>query len=145
MTFLRCLRIYYSHTSLLFINSVVNGQFLSIFKIKFDPMQDTRFNNLIRNTGDRLNTWLLNPWRRWSVITISLLLGFYFGSAMSTVAGQKAVLDIGIAGVLVALSELISLVVYRRLTRRSFTLDSINAFKIGGIYSLFVEAFKLGS
>jgi len=108
-------------------------------------MQDTRFNNLIRNTGDRLNTWLLNPWRRWSVMTISLLLGFYFGSAMSTVAGQKAVLDIGIAAILVALAELISLVVYRRLTRRSFTLDSINAFKIGGIYSLFVEAFKLGS
>jgi LPS O-antigen subunit length determinant protein (WzzB/FepE family) len=109
-------------------------------------MQDTRFNNLISGTSDRLSAWLQNPWRRWSVILISLLLGFYLGTAVSTVAGQRATLDIVIAAVLVAMVEGVSFLTYRQgLGGRSFPLSVTNALKIGLTYSLFVDAFKLGS
>ncbi len=109
-------------------------------------MQDTRFNTLISRTGDRLNEWLQNPWRRWSVIIISLLFGFYLGTAISTIAGQRAILDVAVAAVVVGFTELVSILAYRRLTgKRAFIVDSLNAVKIGLIYNMTVEAFKLGS
>ncbi|MBW4691868.1 MAG: DUF565 domain-containing protein [Lyngbya sp. HA4199-MV5] len=110
-------------------------------------MQNTRLNRLVDVTGDRLTSWLQNPWRRISMLIISLLFGNYLGPAISLVAGQQGQLDIVIAALLVALTELISAVVYRRHsdTARSLLLDCLNAIKVGLIYSLFVDAFKLGS
>lgn len=110
-------------------------------------MQNTRLTNLIDGTADRLGDWLRNPWRRVSVLIISLLGGNFFGSAVSTVSGQRAELDIVIAAILVIITELVSLIAYRRTPDRkqSLLLQSINTFKVGMVYSLFVEAFKLGS
>lgn len=110
-------------------------------------MQNTRLNRLVDVTVDRLSGWLRNPWRRISVIMISLLFGNYLGPAISLVAGQRGQLDVVIAGFLVALTELVSAVAYRRNPNkaRSLLLDCLNAIKIGVIYSLFVDAFKLGS
>ena len=110
-------------------------------------MQNTRLNSLVDVTIDRLSGWLRNPWRRLSVLIISLLFGNYLGPAISLVAGQRGQLDIVIAAILVALMELISVVVYRRKpqTGRSLLLDCLNAIKVGLTYSLFVDAFKLGS
>ncbi len=110
-------------------------------------MQNTRLTNLIDGTADRLGLWLRNPWRRLSVLIISLLLGNFLGSAVSTVSGQRAELDIVIAAVLVAITELVSFIAYRSRpeTGRSLLVQTLNVFKVGFIYSLFVEAFKLGS
>jgi len=110
-------------------------------------MQNTRLNNLFDRTFDRLGDWLRNPWRRLSVLVISLLLGNFLGPAISTVSGQKADLDIVVAALLVAVTELISRIAYRSKpeTARSLLIQVPNALKIGIVYSLFVEAFKLGS
>lgn len=109
-------------------------------------MQNTRLNRLVDVTGDRLTSWLRNPWRRLSVIIISLLFGNYLGPTISLIAGQRGSLDVVIAALLVALTELTSAVVYRQSgTARSLLLDCLNAIKIGLVYSLFVDAFKLGS
>lgn len=110
-------------------------------------MQNTRLNSLVDRSSDRLSGWLQNPWRRFSVLIISLLFGNYVGPALSLVAGQQGQVDIVIAALVVALIELISLVVYRRRVEeaRSLLLDCLNAFKVGFTYSLIVDAFKLGS
>lgn len=110
-------------------------------------MQNTRLNRLVDVTVDRLSGWLRNPWRRLSVLIISLLLGNYLGTAVSLVSGQRGDWDIVVAAILVALAELISFVVYRQKpeTARSLLLDCLNALKVGATYSLFVDAFKLGS
>ena len=110
-------------------------------------MQNTRLNSLVNVTADRLGGWLRNPWRRSSVLIISLLFGNYLGPAIALVAGQRGQLDIAMAAILVALVELISVVVYRRKPQagRSLLLDCLNAIKVGLTYSLFVDAFKLGS
>jgi hypothetical protein len=110
-------------------------------------MQNTRLNSLVDRTTDRLGGWLQNPWRRLSVLIISLLLGNYVGPALSLVAGQQGQVDIVIAALVVAFIELISLFAYRRKPEvaRSLLLDSLNAFKVGFTYSLIVDAFKLGS
>ncbi|MBC7971573.1 MAG: DUF565 domain-containing protein [Verrucomicrobia bacterium] len=109
-------------------------------------MQNTRLNRVVDVTVDRLSSWLRNPWRRLSVLMISLLFGNYLGPTISLVAGQRGQLDVAIAALLAALTELVSAVVYRRAEgTRSLFLECLNAIKIGLIYGLFVDAFKLGS
>lgn len=110
-------------------------------------MQNTRLNTLFDNTANGLGGWLKNPWRRMSVLIISLLLGNFLGTVAATVSGQKAELDILVAAILVALTELVNRLTYgsNAETRRSLLIQLLNALKIGLVYSLFVEAFKLGS
>ncbi|MBW4663652.1 MAG: DUF565 domain-containing protein [Chroococcus sp. CMT-3BRIN-NPC107] len=109
-------------------------------------MQNTRLNNLFDAIGRQFGRWLFNPWRRLSMLAISLLFGFFLGSAVSTTTGQAADLDIVAAGILVILSEIVDRIYYRRrVGARSFWVEFLNALKIGLTYSLFIEAFKLGS
>lgn len=69
------------------------------------------------------------------------------GTVAATSAGQRAVLDVVVAAFLVFLTEISSRIVYRRppKERRKLWVESLNLFKVGFIYSLFIEAFKLGS
>lgn len=110
-------------------------------------MQNTRLNNLFDAIARRLGQWFLNPWRRFSLLIISFLFGTFLGTAISTTAGQKAELDIAIAAFLVFLTEITSRIFYSRsfLARRSLWVESLNILKVGFTYSLFIEAFKLGS
>lgn len=123
---------------------------------------------------------MFNPWRRLSIILISLLFGNFFATAVSATAGQASKLDVTVAAVLVLMVEFISWLYYRFTPRqqrerireltsqstdlssaqsaiavagidsgpmraRSTLAESLNAFKLGLVYGLFVEAFKLGS
>lgn len=116
-------------------------------------MQRTRISTLLDRAGDQLSRWLLNPWRRISIVVISLLFGYFFGISIAAVAGQAAEQDISISAVLVVVAELISRFVYGRRWRQPeqpdqrlpLLVESLNALKIGAMYSLCVEAFKLGS
>jgi len=116
-------------------------------------MQRTRLNTLIDLAGDRLEEVFRNPWRRFALDVISLLAGFFMGSAISTTAGQSAQWDLFAAAMLLVVTELISRFVYGSQRnrqpgapfRQSLLLDVLNLFKIGLTYSLFLEAFKLGS
>ncbi|MBD0336255.1 MAG: DUF565 domain-containing protein [Cyanobacteria bacterium Co-bin13] len=119
-------------------------------------MQRTRLSTLFDTANNQLNRWLFNPWRRISIIVISLLGGNFFGVAIAAIAGQAAQQDVTIAIVLVILSELLNRLIYGRNWRRRgqppeepltvpLFYESLNAFKIGTIYALILEAFKLGS
>ncbi|MCG8368573.1 MAG: DUF565 domain-containing protein [Pseudanabaenales cyanobacterium] len=120
-------------------------------------MQRTRLNTLISSTSNRFTRWIFNPWRRLSLIIISLLFGYFFAIVLSSVAGQTADLDVVISAILLLFVELVSWLVYGRQwqrpgdspvadnSQRSLLLEAANAFKIGLTYALFVEAFKLGS
>ena len=110
-------------------------------------MQNTRLNNLVNAIAGQLRAWFFNPWRRLSLLAISLLFGFFLGSAVSTIAGQSANWDIITAGIIAALTEVVDRIYYSRIwqARRSLWVEALNTLKIGLIYSLFLEAFKLGS
>ena len=114
-------------------------------------MQQTRLNSLISTAVTQIELLFNNPWRRISLSIISILMGFFMGSAIITSAGQDAAWDVTGAGILVIFSELSSKLVYARNNQRSATMrrslfmDMLNLFKIGVMYSLFLEAFKLGS
>jgi hypothetical protein len=114
-------------------------------------MQRTRLNTLVISAGEQLELLFINPWRRIALSLISILLGFFMGSAIATTAGQDASWDIIGAAIILVGVELISRLTYRyRLqsaTKVPFPLwlNTLNLFKIGVTYCLFLEAFKLGS
>ena len=111
-------------------------------------MQNTRLNRLFDIFLARLGQWLQNPWRRISVLVISLLFGTFLGIAISTIAGQEASWDISVAFVLLLLTELISVLAYRQRSpkaKKSIWIEFLNALKMGLSYSLFLLAFLLGS
>lgn len=109
-------------------------------------MQNTRLNSLVAAVTGQLRALFLNPWRRLSLLVISLLFGFFLGTAVATTSGQSADWDVVGAGILVALTEVVARIYYRRNpSGRSLWLEALKALKIGLTYSLFLEAFKLGS
>jgi len=114
-------------------------------------MQNTRLNRLVDGSLIQLDRWLQNPWRRSSLLIISLLLGNFLATALSTSAGQSADWDVLVAAILTSIAEFVSWFVYRGSRpidpqrQRSIVIQILNALKIGLIYGLFVESFKLGS
>jgi Protein of unknown function (DUF565) len=113
-------------------------------------MQNTRLNSLTSQLLGRFVGFLRNPWRRLSLVIIGFLSGNFLATIIATVAGQRSTLDVQIALVLVLLVEATSWLVYRsdRLNtapERPLILEVLNNAKIGLLYGLFVEAFKLGS
>lgn len=110
-------------------------------------MQRTRLSTIVEQAGRRFSQWVFNPWRRISLAVISLLFGNFFATAISATAGQAAEVDIIVAAILVAVVELISWVHHRSRTndQRTVLPEMLNSFKLGMVYGLFVEAFKLGS
>lgn len=107
-------------------------------------MQNTRLTQLLTASTSRLGQWFRQPWRRLSAQIISLLAGFFLGSVLSTTAGQAAQWDISVAGITILTTELISRWVYANKAT-SLDREILNCLKIGTTYSLFLEAFKLGS
>ncbi|MEM8780807.1 MAG: DUF565 domain-containing protein [Cyanobacteria bacterium P01_G01_bin.49] len=110
-------------------------------------MQRTRLNTLLEVSQTQLTEVFTNPWRRISLSLISVLLGFFVGQAVSMTAGQKAYWDITIGLILLLFTETISRITYRKPTKspRSLWLDTVNLFKVGVTYGLYLEALKLGS
>jgi hypothetical protein len=117
-------------------------------------MQNTRLSRLVDVNIRRLTQWSQHPWRRTSLIIISLLAGFFLASVISTSTGAKSELDIVAAAVTVFVVELISRYVYGHkrkvkpdgtLEPNLLTTEMLNCLKLGVTYGLFLEAFKLGS
>ena len=109
--------------------------------------QNTRLNELVNVLSREAARVLRNPWRRLSLLTISFLFGFFLGTALSTIAGQRAEQDIVVAAILVIGLEVLNRLIYGSgfWSQDHLWRDAINGLKIGLVYSLFVEAFKLGS
>ncbi|MBF2085969.1 DUF565 domain-containing protein [Thermoleptolyngbya sp. C42_A2020_037] len=116
-------------------------------------MQDTRLTRLLNGTLGQFDQWLLNPWRRISLVVMSLLLGNFLAGAVATTAGATSEWDILVSALMVVMTETISRFVYwqRRSQlvngrpRPSIVSEMLNAMKMGLTYGLFLEAFKLGS
>lgn len=108
-------------------------------------MQQTRLNTLLNTAGSRLTEFFGNPWRRISLILISLLFGMFMGQAIPTTTGQNALWDVEIAALILFAVETASRFAYQRQAQKSFWINVLNVFKMGLTYGLFLEAFKLGS
>lgn len=110
-------------------------------------MQNTRLNRLFSVINAQTERWLMNPWRRISLLIISLLFGIFLALGISSVTGQRGRLDVTVALVVSILVEGINRLAYSSSPRlrQSFWVENLNAIKIGLSYGLFLLASMLGS
>mgnify|MGYP003953908951 CR=1 FL=1 len=94
---------------------------------------------------ERLEDWAVNPWRRYSLLLIILLIGFFLGSSIGTINGVLALMDPVGAFLTVLIMEI--MVRMRRnwpyKKRNLISLNIIDSSRIGFLYGLLLEGFKL--
>ena len=103
--------------------------------------QTTRLQRSFGNLAHKLEAWAENPWRRLSAISIAALFGFFTGSAITSVAGVLGQIDPIGALIVVVGTELT--VQVRNNGPATLLNQVLNMSRIGLLYGLFLEAFKL--
>ena len=106
-------------------------------------LQSTRLQTNVGAALQMLDRWARNPWRRLSLLTLAGLIGFLIGSAIASVAGVLGQMDPVAALVVVLATELT--VRRRRSSEPSLKLPQqlLDLGRIGFLYGLFLEGFKL--
>ncbi len=106
-------------------------------------LQSTRLQTNVGVALQRLDQWARNPWRRLSLLALVGLIGILIGSAITSVAGVLGQMDPVAALVVVLGTELT--IRSRRSTEPSLKLPQqlLDLGRIGFLYGLFLEGFKL--
>ena len=108
-------------------------------------MQKTFLYNSSTKFVDRLANWAVNPWRRYSLLSIIFLIGFLIGSSLGMINGVLALMDP--VGAFIALIFLELLIQARFLFLKTnepiILVRVVDMFRIGLSYGLFSEGLKL--
>ena len=111
------------------------------------PLQRTRFNRALEQLGSLVLGNLRGNWRYRSSVILALLLGFYAGSNLT--AYVLVLIPGGRPMVVLAMVLVVELIV--RLRGRLMTTQPglgwalIDNLRIGAVYAVVLEAFKLGT
>lgn len=110
------------------------------------PLQRTRFDRLQRRLADQLLGGFRGSWRRRSFSVLALLIGFYAGENITALWLER----VGQRPVVVLLLVLLLEVVVRLRTRVVAEQPGLgwviaDNLRIGLVYAVVLEAFKLGS
>ena len=106
-------------------------------------LQSTRLQTNVGEAIQRLDHWAQNPWRRLSLLALAGLIGFLFGSAITSVSGVLGQMD-PVAALLVVLGAELT-IRRRRSSGAALKLPQqlLDLGRIGFLYGLFLEGFKL--
>nr|YP_010471155.1 hypothetical protein N4M48_pgp037 [Synarthrophyton patena]UVF62984.1 hypothetical protein [Synarthrophyton patena] len=89
-----------------------------------------------------------------SIQLLNILLGFFISTTLSTIPAQTGDWGVIASAIIVTNQEIASKIIYKRdkhanckqkNLRKNILLKYLNSIKIGILYGLFVDAFKLGS
>ena len=109
-------------------------------------MQNTKLNDFLNAISLYLSTSLIGPWKRRSLGLISLLLGYYIGSNITAYflqkAGQRPLVVLGMVIIVEILIRSRTRVKGNPWPLLWLAIDNI---RIGSVYAVVLEAFKLGS
>jgi len=107
--------------------------------------QKTNFQLKIVENIQTLSIWADNPWRRYSISLIILLIGYFLGSSLGMVSAVVELMDPVAAFLSVVLIEI--LIALRRNFRfnrkKKFLLLLIDSLRLGLFYGFFTESLKL--
>ena len=110
----------------------------------FKP-QKTKFQKKVIDNLDGLSEWAVNPWRRYSLGILVLLVGNFIGSQLGMVSAVKELMDPVAA--LLSVTFLEVLIVLRRIfrfdQRKKIFLLLIDFLRYGLFYGFFTECLKL--
>ncbi len=107
--------------------------------------QKTKFQIKIVENIQTLSIWANNPWRRYSLCLITLLIGYFFGSSLGMVSAVVELMDPLAAFLSVVFIEI--LIILRRNFRyerkKKFVLLLLDSLRLGLFYGFFTESLKL--
>ena len=107
--------------------------------------QKTNFQLKIVENIQTLNIWANNPWRRYSISLIILLIGYFIGSSLGMVSAVVELMDPVAAFLSVVFIEI--LIVLRRNFRierkNRFLVLFLDSLRLGIFYGFFTESLKL--
>ena len=107
--------------------------------------QKTKFQLKIVENIQTLSFWANNPWRRYSVALIVILIGYFLGSSLGMVSAVLEIMDPIAAFLSVVLIEI--LIALRRNFRfdrkKKFLLLLLDSLRLGIFYGFFTEGLKL--
>ena len=107
--------------------------------------QKTNFQLKIVENIQTLSIWANNPWRRYSISLIILLIGYFLGSSLGMVSAVVELMDPVAAFLSVVFIEI--LIVLRRNLRfeknKKFLVLLLDSLRLGLFYGFFTESLKL--
>ncbi len=107
--------------------------------------QKTKFQLKVVENIQTLTIWANNPWRRYSLSLITLLVGYFFGSSLGMVSAVVELMDPVAAFLSVVFIEF--LIVLRRNLRiegkKKFLVLLLDSLRLGLFYGFFTESLKL--
>ena len=107
--------------------------------------QNTNFQLKIVENIQTLSIWANNPWRRYSISLIILLIGYFLGSSLGMVSAVVEIMDPVAAFLSVVFIEI--LIVLRRNFRfekkKKFLVLLLDSLRLGLFYGFFTESLKL--
>ena len=107
--------------------------------------QKTKFQLKIVENIQSLSIWADNPWRRYSLSLIIILVGYFLGSSLGMVSAVVELMDPVAAFLSVVFIEI--LIVLRRNVRfnkkQKFLLLLLDSLRLGLFYGFFTESLKL--
>ena len=107
--------------------------------------QKTNFQIKIVENIQTLSIWANNPWRRYSIALIVLLIAYFLGSSLGMVSAVVELMDPVAAFLSVVFIEL--LIVLRRNFRferkNKFLVLFLDSLRLGLFYGFFTESLKL--
>ena len=107
--------------------------------------QKTKFQLKIVENIQTLTIWAKNPWRRYSISLITLLVGYFLGSSLGMVSAVVELMDPVAAFLSVIFIE--TLIVLRRNLRsekkNKFLVVLLDSLRLGLFYGFFTESLKL--
>ncbi|MBV2351060.1 DUF565 domain-containing protein [Synechococcus sp. HK05] len=110
------------------------------------PLQRTRLDGVQRRAGELLLGGFRGSWRRRSLAVLALLLGFYAGENVTALwlerVGQRPVVVLTLVLMLELLVRLRTRLVGERPGLGWIVTDNL---RLGVVYAVVLEAFKLGS
>jgi hypothetical protein len=110
-----------------------------------ERFQQTSFQRRIAQAVGTLEGWAINPWRRFSLLLIVLLMAMVVGGGLGSISGALAYFDPVSALVAVLVIETAVRIRGRLLAGRRdrLILQLIDMARIGLLYGLLLDGFKL--
>jgi len=107
--------------------------------------QKTNFQLKVVENIQTISVWAENPWRRYSISLITLLIGYFLGSSLGMVSAVVELMDPVAAFLSVVFIEI--LIVFRRNLRfekkKKFLVLLLDSLRLGLFYGFFTESLKL--
>jgi len=108
-------------------------------------MQNTRFSNINNKIAELFFGFLESSWRSKSINLISILIGYFLFANFITKFISEGQNELIMVPIIILFLEAIIRIRPKRKSQLFFLWSIADKFRIGALYALILEAFKLGS